>query len=360
PNLANQAPFAVTGTSLSTPTQVLTLQNGLPVAAPGVVANTYAVDPNMRTPMAQTWSVGFEQSVRRDYLLSMSYVGTKGSNLDLLLGPNRFLATGVNGSSELSLAGAQQFIYETTGASSIYQGLQMELRRQFRDGVGFNVNYTFSKSLDNASSIGGAGRTVAQNPFDLSQEWGLSTFDVRHRLVVNGNYQLPFGPGRRFLSNGGPWAAVLGDWQVSGVATYLSGNPLTATVLGNIGATGGVGTYFALRANATGLPVLVPVPAVQEFFNTGAFTVPVPGTLGNAGRGTIPGPSSFVVNLGVDRFVTLSEERGLRFDVRLAVANLLNTVNYTSVSTVVNAITFGQVTGVAPMRTMTLSLRLRF
>ncbi len=359
-NLASQAPFAVTGTSLSTAAQPLTLQDGLPAAAPGVVANTYAVDPNMRTPMAQTWSAGFEQSLFRYYLLSVSYVGTKGSNLDLLLGPNRFLSTGVNGSSDLSLAGAEQFIYETTGASSIYQGLQVELRRQFHDGFGFNAAYTFSKSLDNASSIGGAGQTVAQNPFDLSQEWGLSTFDVRHRLVANAFYRLPFGSGQRFLSNGGVLAALFGDWQVSGVGTYLSGNPLTATVLGNTGATGGVGTYFALRANATGLPVLVPVSTAQEFFNTAAFVVPVAGDLGNAGRGTIPGPSSFNVNLSVDRFITLSAERGLRLDVRLAVTNLLNTVNYTSVSTVVNAITFGQVTAVGPMRAMMLSLRMRF
>jgi len=362
PNLANQAPFAETARLLSTPARTLTLQNGLPASPPGVVPNTYAVDPNLRTPMAQTWSVGFEQGLPGYLLLSANYVGTKGSNLDLLLGPNRFLATGVNGSPELSLAGAEQFLYETTGASSIFNALQLDLRRQFHDGFGFNVAYTFSKSLDDASSIGGAGQTVAQNPFDLAQEWGLSVFDVRHRLVANGNYQLPFGPGRRFLSNGGPWAALLGNWQISGVATYLSGNPFTAQVLGNLAATGGVGSYFALRGNATGLPVALPADerTIQEYFNTGAFTVPLAGLLGNAGRGTIPGPPMFDVNMALDRFVTLSAERDVRLDVRLAATNVLNTVNFTSLGTVVNAITFGQVTGVAPMRALNLSLRLRF
>jgi hypothetical protein len=360
PNLSNQAPFAETGRNLSTPADPLTLQNGLPSTPPDVVPNTYAVDPDIRTPMAQTWSAGFEQSLSRYFLLAVNYVGTKGSNLDLLLGPNRFVSTGVDGSPVLALSGAEQFVYETTGADSIYHGLQVELRRQFHGGFGFMVNYTWSKSLDDASSIGGAGQVVAQNPLDLSEEWGLSAFDVRHRALFNANYRLPFGEGERFLSHGGPWAAMLGGWQVSGFGTYQSGSPFTAQVLGNTGATAGVGSYFALRGNATGQPVSLSDPTIQQYFNTAAFSVPPAGTLGNAGRGTIPGPPSFNVNMSLDRLLTLSSERGLRLDVRLTATNIFNTVNFTSLGTVVNAITFGQVTGVGPMRTLALSLRFRF
>ena len=106
-----------------------------------------------------------------------------------------------------------------------------------------NVIYVFSKSLDDASSIGGGGVTVIQNPFDLPAERALSTFDRTHSFTGNWIYDLPFGDSRRFF-NKGAISHVIGGWQWSGSYTIASGLYFTPRVLGATGdITGGVAKH---------------------------------------------------------------------------------------------------------------------
>ncbi len=109
-----------------------------------------------------------------------------------------------SGSHQTSIPGVQQFLYETSGAASIYNGLQVVLRRQFHSGFSMSGYYTWSKSIDDAASVGGSGHNVPQNSFDLAAERALSNFNVAQKLVVNHTYELPFGEQRRFLNRGGP------------------------------------------------------------------------------------------------------------------------------------------------------------
>ncbi len=361
PNLANQPPFAEASTLITTPNQVLTLEKGFPEIAPGIARNTYAVDPGFRAPYGQTWNFTIEDEIARNLIFSIGYVGTKGTKLDLLLAPNRALSSsGLPTGSQFR--NALQFKYETSGAASIYQGLQVGLRRQFHHGFSMSANYTFSKSIDDASSVGGAGNTVAQNYLDLQAERGLSVFDVRHRLNLNHTYEFPFGEQHRFLNHGGRLAQILGDWQISGNAQLQSGTPFTARVLGNLSNNSGIGAYGSQRADSTGESVSLPMPeqSTLRYFNTGAFTLPLPGQFGDAGRNTIPGPRSIEFNMSLGRFVTLSQERGVRADFRVEANNIFNTPSYNGLATVVNATDFGRVTSVQGMRTLDFSLRLRF
>ncbi|MGH9451767.1 MAG: hypothetical protein ACRD11_14720, partial [Terriglobia bacterium] len=96
------------------------------------------------------------------------------------------------------------------------------------------------------------------------------------------------------------------------------------------------------------------------YFNTLAFTLPAPGEYGDAGRDTIPGIPSLNFNVAIDRLVTISREKGLSADFRLASSNTFNIVNYQGLATTVNANTFGRVLGAGSMRTLTLSMRFRF
>jgi Carboxypeptidase regulatory-like domain/TonB dependent receptor-like, beta-barrel len=363
PNLANQPPFAQASTLTTSPQQVLTLENGFPVVDPTVARNTYAVDPNFRTPYGQSWNFSLEDEIMRDWILSLGYVGTKGSKLDLLLGPNLATSgTSLDTQGQLSLKNAQQFTYETSGATSIYQGLNLELRRQYHNGLSLDAEYTFSKSIDDAASIGVAGHTVAQNWQDLRAERGLSSFDVRHRFTLRHSYELPFGDRKRFLNHGGAMAGVLGDWRISGNATIQTGTPFTARVLGNLSAGAGTGAYQALRADATGAPVSLPASqrTTLEYFNTAAFTQPLAGELGNAGRNTIPGPGRVVFNMSLGRFLTFSREKNIGADIRVDANNIFNTPTFNGLATVVNATDFGRVTSVGSMRTLNFSMRLRF
>jgi hypothetical protein len=362
-NMASQPPFAQASTLVTTPHQVLTLENGFPQLGANILTNTYALDPNFRTPYAQTWNFSMEDEIVRNVILSIGYVGTKGTKLDLLLAPNQSPpGAPITSGAQTALQNTLAFTYETSGAASIYHGLQVGVRRQFHGGFSMSGTYTFSKSIDDAASVGGAGRTVAQNYLDSQAERGLSSFDVRNKLLINHLYQLPFGEQRRWLNKGGTMARVFGNWQLSGIATIQSGNPYTAQILGNLSNRAGTAAISNLRADATGLPVELPRAqrTAEDFFNLAAFSLPAAGEYGDAGRGTIPGPGFVNFNMSLDKMVTFSRERGIRGDFRVESDNIFNTPKFAGLSTVVNGQGFGRVTSVGAMRSVIFSLRLRF
>jgi hypothetical protein len=223
-------------------------------------------------------------------------------------------------------------------------------------------NYTWGKSIDDAASVGGTGRNVPQNSFDLEAERALSNFDVRNKLIVNHTYEFPFGEERHFLNRGGFAARVIGNWQISGVTTLHSGSPLTAQVAGNQSNNNGSGAFASERPDATGLPVSLPRAdrSTLDFFNTAAFALPASGQLGTAGRNTITGPGMVNFNMSLGRFFTFSREKNLRARFSIDTTNIFNHPNYSSVATTINAENFGWVTGVGSMRAVTLSLRFNF
>jgi hypothetical protein len=349
--LAGQPPFAVTGTvTTASAASPLFLQTALQSAAPGVVTNTYAVDPNYRLPFVQMWNLDLQRDLSRTVQFGIGYTGTKGTNLDLLRAPNR-TPTG------LAIAGVQPFIWESSQADSFMNSMTVRLRKRLTNGLAVGGTYTLSKSIDDASSIAGNGGTVAQNDRDLAAERALSNFDQRHRFSTDFTYELPFGASKRWFTDGLS-AALFGNWIFNGTLQLASGTPLTPRVIGNVSdvARGVNGT---LRANYNGQPITISDPAVAEFFNIAAFSPPAPGTFGNAGRNIIIGPGTSTMNLGLTRNITFTQaNRGL--SIQILASNLLNDVQFASVDTNVSSPTFGQVTGVRPMRRIQVLTRFRF
>jgi hypothetical protein len=360
-NMVDQPPFAYASTLTTNPQQVLTLEDGFPTTSANTISNTYAADSNFRRPYAQTWGFSLEDEIFRNVVLSVGYVGTKGTKLDLLLSPNS-VSPSASGSQQTSIPNVQQFLYETSGAASIYHAFQVTLRRQFHGGFSMSGNYTWGKSIDDAASVGGSGHNVPQNSFDLAAERALSNFNVSQRLIVNHTYELPFGEQRHFLNRGGPVARIIGNWQISGITTLQTGSPLTALVAGNQSNNNGSGVFASERPDATGLPSNLPRSERRtlEFFNTAAFALPASGQLGTAGRNTITGPGMVNFNMSLGRFFTFSREKGLRGRFSIDANNIFNHPNYSGVATTIDAQNFGWVTSVAAMRSVTLSLRFHF
>jgi hypothetical protein len=180
----------------------------------------------------------------------------------------------------------------------------------------------------------------------------LSTFNHTH--VVSLNYVLasPVDATKGFLSHPAFLAKALKDWTLSGSVSASTGAPLTATISGNQDGTGSPAT---LRANATGLAE----SAGSGYFNLDAFSVPLPATFGTAGRDTIIGPGSVVMNLSLARSINLKSERR-RLEFRVDTNNFLNHVNPSGLVTVVNSLQYGQITNAGGMRSVTATLRLRF
>lgn len=223
-------------------------------------------------------------------------------------------------------------------------------------GMSVGGSYTFSKSIDNASSIGGGGSVVAQDDQNLAAERGLSSFDQRHRFNADYTIELPFGINKRFLSNGGVAGKMFGDWTISGSINANSGNYFTARVLGNFGDIAS-GTSGTLRANVTGQPIGGP-ETILQFFNTSAFAAPLAGQFGNAGRNAIQGPGSVNLDLGINKNIPIKDSRAVTF--RVQISNFLNHANYSGIDTAVNSPSFGRVTSIGSMRRISFNTQFRF
>jgi hypothetical protein len=235
----------------------------------------------------------------------------------------------------------------------------VRLNRRLGRGVSFGGTYQFSKSIDNASTVSGAGGqgVVAQDAFDLRAERGPSAFDIRHRLGLNYNVELPFGTNKPFLAKDSIFKTVFGNWLINGNWTINSGSPLTVHVLGSYTDVNR-GSNGSLRADATGLPMTLAHPTIAEWFNTAAFTTPAPGQFGNVGRNTVRGPNQIIGNLSINKTFVFSDGRSI--DVRAQSTNFLNMPQLRGVDTNVNSPTFGKITSAGPMRNIQFFARYNF
>jgi hypothetical protein len=348
--LVAQPPYASTVTNVGTLDDPLTIASGL-VSSQETTTNNYGVDKNYSLGTVQIWNLTFSRDLTRNVTMIVGYTGTKGTNLDLLRAPNR------NPDGTLRIPDVQAFTWESSGGHSIGQVGNFQLRRRLAHGFSAGANYTLAKSMDNASSLGAGGAVVAQNDQDLNAEWALSNFDVRHTIALDATWELPLGAGRKWFNNGGFWAAVAGEWSATMTFNAHTGSPFTPRV---VNATSSVanGTSGSLRADLTGAPIAVSDPSLGQFFNTGAFSVPAVGLFGTAPRNIIIGPGGHVTNLSFSRDMRVGSNRAVTLQINAV--NLFNTIQWTAIDTNINSRTFGQVTRVAPMRTITINLRFRF
>jgi hypothetical protein len=348
--LSAQPPFAVTSTSIGSIGDPLRLSDPFAQVDESTTTNNFGADKNYQLGVIHIWNLDINRNAGRGWQFGAGYTGTRGTHLDVLRAPNR-------DPDGLRIDGVQAFLWESSEGRSILHAVTMRLRKQQARGIAGAISYTVAKSMDDASSIGGDGRVVAQNDQNLAAEWGLSSFDRRHQLTGSVSIELPFGTGRRWLDRGGRWAALLGDWSMSMNVTGQSGTPYTARV---IGAATDVarGTNGTLRADYTGAPIALEVPSLRLFFNTAAFAAPAPGMFGTAARNTIIGPASYQADASVVRDVRLNGRNTISIQVQAT--NLFNSVRFGSIDTVLNSPTFGQVMSMQPMRTVQLNLRYRF
>ena len=354
--LASQPPFATTASISTSAATPLSIENGFPTISSEKITNTYAINPNFRLPYAQTWSFVLQNTFPHGFLVEVEDIGTKGTDLGIAEQPNRSLTESVlNAQSQLQIANATGFNYQTSGANSIFNAGQVRVTRRFATGMSAMLLYTRSKSIDDASSFNGIGGTTVQYIDNLGLERGLSSFDQRSRLSSTYLLSSPVGV-HGMMRNGGWKTAALAGWTMQGTVTAASGTPLTATIAGNLSNTGGIGAFGGSRAEATGLPI---AGGDNPYFNPAAFTLPPAGQFGDAGRDTIPGPFQFSTNAALNRAWRFGESRR-QFQLRLSATNALNHVIVTGFGTTVNSSNYGLATSASATRVVTLLLRFNF
>ena len=341
-----QPPFVNTISLTSTTTPDLTLLNGLNAAPSGTISNTYSVSQDYKPSMAQQWNTIVQYTLGRSYVLQGTYFGTKGSNLDVLLGPNRATpgaaATANTRVPDPNLASTIQ-LDESIGSSIFHSG-SIQLTRRFARGLSGSGTYSLQKSIDDSSTLGGG---VVQIENNVLAERALTPGIAHQTVGINFNYQTLAGNQKSSF-----YLNFVRGWQLFGSYNLTSGTPFTATVAGDPSGTGIIGSA---RADATGLPVEDGV----GYFNPAAFTSTIPlGTYGNAGRDTIPGIWNFSMNASAMRSFQIGERR--RLAITFSTNNPLNHPTITGINTVIGSATEGQVTSAGGMRTVSANMRITF
>jgi hypothetical protein len=351
--LAQQPPFATTGTNIGGLSRALLMESALTGIDTNETRNNYGIDRDYVVGTARQAVVGVQRQLFRTYQVAAQYGHTIGSNLEIVRAPNR----DANG---LRIEGVQPFTWTTSEGRSVLDSASFNFRKNESRGLGYQLEYAFARSRDNAPSIGGGGAgngNVAQDDRNIEAEWARSSFEQRHRLTVSGSYRFPFGRNERWLTNGGLWSGIAGGWRVNANFSATSGRPQTVTVSGASRDIAS-GINGALRADYNGEPITIANPSIDQWFNTAAFSVPAAGAFGSSARNIIIGPGSKNLNMNFTRQVQMSGNRSV--NITMQVNNILNLANYSGVDTNVNSPTFGQIRGVNGQRTARLNLQFRF
>jgi hypothetical protein len=349
--LVGQPPFADVETVADDDSEApLTLAQALLSTPSSTTTNNWGVDRDYALGMLQTWNLTVTKNLTQNWFVQAGYTGIKGSDLDILRAPEL-------GAGGTLIAGTQPFIWESSGGRSIMNGGVFQVQRRLADGYSGGFTYTLAKAMDNTASLGTGTPVVVQNDNNLAAEWARSNFDRRQQFSGNLYVELPWGPNRHWLNNGGLLAGILGEWSAQFTLTLQTGTPLTARVL-SVANDLLRGVNGSIRANYNGAPIQLTDPTVDAFFNTAAFSVPAPGTFGDAARNMIAGPGARQLNALFQRDVRIGGTRSITLQVNAN--NLLNAIQWAAVDTNINSPTFGQVLSAKPMRTVTLTARLRF
>jgi hypothetical protein len=279
----------------------------------------------------QTWNLDVQRQVMNNLMVSVAYVGSKGTHLPALnIIPNQvnpsFLTLGgeltmpssclaadtcpksVAAGLTLPYAGFtgninqllrpfpqygtfnqedNSFTPDRTG-NSTYNAMQLQVNKRFAQGLSFLVSYTVSKNITDADSAGpgvsgfiGTNSFIGENSYNRKAEKAVSQLDTPQSLVASFFYELPVGRGKRYLNSGGLKDRVVGGWYVSTVLSYHSGTP--TEVYGDCNGTAGAVLFGGCNVTGAGARVNI-VPGVRQtnasnfnptsepFWNPAAFT----------------------------------------------------------------------------------------
>jgi hypothetical protein len=329
----------------------------------------------------ETWNFGIQHSFGGQYLLEIRYVGSKGTHLPRNVEANPAVygpgATAQNADQRRIYAGCPAgggpcqlstvaLLSDIT--NSTYEAGQISLSRRYSTGLGFNVSYWYSKALDDLSSMNLAGSSsqplagandLAENPFDLAAEHGLSLFDARQRVVLSASYEprIPAGaaPALRHILNG---------WQFNVIGTHNSPSPYTVYDSTNVSLQANsppISGIPASRPNLIANPNAGP-HTVEQWVSPSAFQrlnpVTQAGQFGNEGRDVEEGPAFTDFDVSLLRNFMLRERMRLQF--RAESFNVANHANFGLPVADLNSPNFSQILSAASPRLMQFALKLNY
>jgi len=360
----------------------------------GLGQGVFAVDAGLGSGYVQQWNVSLQRELTANTSVEISYagsaiihVGIPDTNLNqlsvdqLALGsalqqrvPNPYFGIIPRSSSlgDPTIPAGQLLkpypeyttvsLYRNNVGTTGYQGLEVGLTQRLSRGLTYSVSYTRSRLMDDASSVFDASvltGPVANYPvadsFNRALERDYSTGDIPHVFVATVVWDLPVGKGRAREWHG-PLGALANDWTIAALTTLQSGAPIAVTQSTNFNAFAGFGVQ---RPNLVADPAL---PAGQRtashWFNTAAFETAPAFTIGSASRNPVRGPSYRDVDLNITRRLPLT--RGMAFELRAEIFNLLNTDQLGAPNAVLGSAGFGTITSAGDPRVVQMAVKLLF
>ncbi|MEO7650541.1 MAG: TonB-dependent receptor, partial [Bryobacteraceae bacterium] len=321
-------------------------------------AEIFSYLPNYVEPNSQHWNLNLQKELAHDYLITLAYVGTKGTHL--LLRHDRNAATYLPGRSTLANLNDRRPFYqpltivemvESGGNSSFHSG-QISLDKRFSKGFSILTSYTFGKSIDTQA---GGYTPFPQDPNDYSAERGPSSYDRTHAFVNSVVWDLPTP-----VEWTGLRRQVIGGWQVSGIVQLYSGTPLGMATSQDRALRGLTNRPDRLRAAS--LDASRPrAEKISRYFDPTAYVANQTGLFGSAPRSDsrLRGPGSIDTNVSVSKQFRITERQKLLF--RTEFFNIVNRPNFGNPGTNVDTpATFGRINSAGDGRIIQFALKYMF
>jgi hypothetical protein len=296
------------------------------------------IDPHLQLPDVYQYNLTLERELPGHVGLRLTYMGTTSRKLlvdrDYNTAPastNTIILPDDQDKMPFPIYGTYMDYVQNTGSGQFHAG-QIEVLRRFRSGLAFDVAYTLSHSDSNAPDTGNSSVGVVQfDPYDIEKDRGPDPNVVTHRVVASATWDVPVGRGRSHGANMPGWAnALFGGWTVSALFQARSGNHLTpfftsfyTTTPWNTGKPlDGLGNNFCCAWR----PDQISDPNVghtrDNWFNQAAYALPAPGKLGNAKKGSLLGPGTWVVNFAF--YKDLVSQKSLKLQLTAVLDNAFN------------------------------------
>jgi hypothetical protein len=298
---------------------------------------------DLDNPRVHIFNLNLQRDIGFRTAVTLGYAGSRGRHLLRSGDVNLAQPTGTTADGRPFIAAGTPRInpafstieLKSSDGESWYNAFILDIRRRFSEGFSLQSSYTLSKSEDTTQastffSDATNGTTSALPEFIPGYNPGPADFDVRHNLVMNLTWDLPLARGRSGLAGG-----LLGGWQLSGIWTMRSGQPLTAFVTANRSRSQwnpsrGPGIGQDRPSYAPGHDSDSAINGTPEqWLNPAAFVLQPAGTFGNTGRGDFTGPNLRTLDLAFSKSTRWSAlgDRA-RFELRLEAFNVLNRANF--------------------------------
>ena len=295
--------------------------------------SNFGVNPNYRLGMVQVYNLGIQRTLPQGTVLNIDYTGAYATNQDIVRTPNRNAQASSTPLRDSSVTRIRSASSAPTRSPSTCASACTRASR-------LAATYTYSHSIDDASSVGGSGGGPSRRTTRTSAP-RRATPASTGVTSLSGNFVIepPFGPNRAFLNKGGVFAKVLDGYSISGNYTFASGTYAYAAVSAELQRKIKLGANY-LRPNRNFTRPIKGAGTRLSWFNTAAFVAAcpanppfceAPGTYGTASRNSIQLPGTVSISGSLSRTITFGGTRS--FEARINANNALNTVQYSGVST---------------------------